>query len=142
MLMRFFFLKNRWLLNISGMLVNSVYGKYIWRPVGIKAHSGSFHGLVECTVVDWAFWYHVWKSMVCSFDLYPSNWNWQDFGSLVGFPVPGEYRMYLEKAVATSKLIPIHACVLPFDPIGTEALLHRKKQLKFLLKVYWVPKIF
>jgi len=125
------------------MLVNSVFGKYIWRPVDIQAHSGSFHGLVECNAIDGAFWYRIWKSMVCSFDLYPDNWNWQDFGSPVRFSVlTSEYRMYLEEAVATFKFFPIYTCVQPFDPIWTDALLHWKKQLKFFLKVYWVPKIF
>jgi hypothetical protein len=59
------------------MLVNSVYGKYIWRPADMQAHSGSFHGLVECNVIDGAFWNRVWKSIICSFDLYPGDWNWQ-----------------------------------------------------------------
>jgi len=40
--------------------------------------------------------------------------------------------MYLDKAMTTSKFFPIHTCVLPFEPIWTEALLHKKKETQIL----------
>ena len=36
--------------------VNSVYGKYIRRRVDILGAFQSFHGVVECNVIDGAFW--------------------------------------------------------------------------------------
>ena len=99
------------------MLVNSVYGKFSWisRMQRYWQHFGIIFG---------SPWF------VASICILLTGTDGEDFGSSVRFSVlPGEYRMYLDKAMATSKFFPIRTCVLPCDPIWTEALLYRKKWL-------------